>query len=62
MTFEKGMAKLKDLVSSLEKENISLEESIQSFEEGTKVAKYCKRKLKDAEDRVKAILDQSDLQ
>jgi len=62
MTFEKGMAKLKDLVNSLEKENISLEESIQSFEEGTKVAKYCERKLKDAEDRVKAILDQSDLQ
>ena len=55
MTFEKGMAKLKDLVSSLEKENISLEE-------GTKVVKYCERKLKDAEDRVKAILDQSDLQ
>jgi len=62
MTFEKGMAKLKDLVSSLEKENISLEESIQSFEEGTKVVKYCERKLQDAEDRVKAILDQSDLQ
>ena len=56
------MAKLKNLVSSLEKENISLEESIQSFEEGTKVVKYCERKLKDAEDRVKAILDQSDLQ
>jgi len=62
MTFEKGMAKLKDLVSSLEKENISLEESIQSFEEGTKVVKYCERKLQAAEDRVKAILDQSDLQ
>ena len=62
MTFEKGMAKLKDLVSSLEKENISLEESIQSFEEGTKVVKYCERKLQAAEDRVKALLDQSDLQ
>jgi len=62
MTFEKGMAKLKDLVSSLEKENISLEESIKSFEEGTKVVKYCERKLQAAEDRVKALLDQSDLQ
>ena len=62
MTFEKGMAKLKNLVSSLEKENISLEESIQSFEEGTKVVKYCERKLQAAEDRVKALLDQSDLQ
>ena len=62
MTFEKGMAKLKDLVSSLEKENISLEESIQSFEEGTKVVKYCERKLKDAEDKIQAILDQSDPQ
>jgi len=62
MTFEKGMAKLQDLVSSLEKENISLEESIKSFEEGTKVAKYCERKLQAAENRVKDLLDQSDLQ
>ena len=60
MTFEKGMAKLQDLVSSLEKENISLEEAIKSFEEGTKVAKYCERKLQAAEDRIKALLDQSD--
>ena len=62
MSFEKGISKLQGLVKELERNDISLEQSVENFEKGIKVAKYCERKLKDAEDKVKAILDQSDPQ
>jgi len=60
---EKYNDEVKDAVSKLlEQDDISLEQSIENFEKGVKVAKYCERKLKDAEDKVKAILDQTDPQ
>ncbi len=62
MSFEKGLSELQKLVQELERNDISLEQSVENFEKGIKVAKYCERKLKDAEDKVKAILDQSDPQ
>ena len=62
MSFEKGLSELQKLVQELELNDISLEQSVENFEKGIKVAKYCERKLKDAEDKVKAILDQTDPQ
>ena len=62
MSFEKGLSELQKLVQELERNDISLEQSVENFERGVKVAKYCERKLKDAEDKVKAILDQTDPQ
>ena len=62
MSFEKGLSELQKLVQELERDDISLEQSVENFEKGIKVAKYCERKLKDAEDKVKAILDQTDPQ
>ncbi len=62
MSFEKGLSELQKLVQELERNDISLEQSVENFEKGIKVAKYCERKLKDAENKVKAILDQSDPQ
>ena len=62
MSFEKGLSELQKLVQELERNDISLEQSVENFEKGIKVAKYCERKLKDAEVKIKAILDQSDPQ
>ena len=62
MSFEKGLSELQKLVQELERNDISLEQSVENFERGVKVAKYCERKLRDAEDKVKAILDQTDPQ
>ena len=62
MSFEKGLSELQKLVQELERNDISLEQSVENFEKGIKVAKYCERKLKNAEDKVKAILDQTDPQ
>lgn len=62
MSFEKGLSKLQGLVKELERNDISLEQSVKSFEEGIKVARYCERKLEEAKDRIQAILDQTDPQ
>ena len=62
MSFEKGLSELQKLVQELERNDISLEQSVENFEKGVKVVKYCERKLRDAEDKVKAILDQTDPQ
>ena len=62
MSFEKGLSELQKLVKLLEQDDISLEQSVKSFEEGIKVARYCERKLEEAKDRIQAILDQTDPQ
>ncbi len=62
MSFEKGLSELQKLVKLLEQDDIPIEQSVENFEKGVKVAKYCERKLKDAEDKIQAILDQTDPQ
>ena len=60
MSFEKGMNELERLVKKLEFENSSLEDSIADYEKGMKVLDYCKRQLKQAEDKVNQILLDAD--
>jgi len=62
MSFEKGLSELQKLVKLLEQDDISLEQSVENFERGIKVARYCERKLEEAKDRIQAILDQTDPQ
>ena len=61
MSFEKGMQELNRIVKKLDSEQSSLEESVAEWEKGVKVMGYCKRKLRDAEDRVNLLLSESDL-
>ena len=51
-TFEESMARLEEIVSRLEKGEVPLEESIALFEEGTKLAAECGKKLDQAEQAV----------
>ena len=60
MSFEKGINELERLVNKLEFENSSLEDSIADYEKGMKVLNYCKRQLKQAEDKVNQILLDAD--
>jgi exodeoxyribonuclease VII small subunit len=53
-TFESMMERLEALVSRLEGGNLSLEESIQSFEEGVGLVKRCTAVLSEAERRIRA--------
>lgn len=54
--FEDVMKRLEQIVSSLEKGNLSLDESLKVFEEGVKLSKNCLRILDDAEKKVEILL------
>ena len=60
MTFEQQLSELETLVDKMEKGEISLEDSLSSFEQGIKLARSCQKSLKDAELKVKILLDDND--
>jgi exodeoxyribonuclease VII small subunit len=58
--FEEAMERLENIVESLEKGDLSLEESLKIFEEGMKLVSFCSRKLDEAEQKVTMLIkDQS---
>ncbi len=54
--FEDAMARLEEIVQSLEGGELSLEESIKAFEEGMKLARFCSKKLDEAEKKVSILI------
>lgn len=49
MTYEKAVARLEEIVATLEQGNKTLDASVKLFEEGAKLADFCNRALRDAE-------------
>ena len=52
MTFEQKIGRLEEIVALLEKGDAQLADSLQLFEEGTKLAGDCAKLLDDAEQKV----------
>lgn len=44
LTYEKAMTRLEEIVSLLEKNDVSLDDSIKLFEEGTRLTAFCSEK------------------
>ena len=60
MSFEDALAELEGIVSSLERGDVALEQSISIYERGEALKKHCEAQLKAAEKRVEKIkLNQS---
>ena len=55
-TFEQNMARLEQIVRSLERGDAPLEESLKLFEEGTGLVRACGKLLDEAELQVKKIM------
>ena len=55
--FESSLRELELIVEKLEDENINLEDSVKSFEEGVSLVKQCQKQLQDAELKIKKLLD-----
>ena len=55
--FEASLKKLEQIVGKLEDGDISLEDSVKSFEEGIGLVKECQKQLSEAELKVKKLLD-----
>jgi exodeoxyribonuclease VII small subunit len=56
--FEDALSGLEKLVERLESGELSLEESLQQFERGIKLARQCQTSLKEAELKVAALLEE----
>lgn len=54
-TFESSMQRLEQIVRSMENGDVSLEESMKLFQEGTELVRSCEKILSDAELQVKMI-------
>ncbi len=61
LNFEELMQKLESITNKLEKESLSLDESVELFEEGMKISKECNSKLESAEKRITILLDTDNL-
>ena len=57
--FEKSLDELEQLVSRMEQGELSLDDSLKSFERGIALYRSCQNALEQAELRVKQLLDPS---
>ncbi len=59
LTFENAVEKLEAHVRTLEQGELTLDESLRIFEEGMKLAKFCGKKLDDAEQKIEILLEKN---
>lgn len=57
--FETSLATLESLVQRMESGELSLEESLDAFEQGIQLTKTCQKALREAEQRVQILIDQN---
>jgi exodeoxyribonuclease VII small subunit len=56
--FEESLKKLEAIVAQMERGDVTLEDSVKLFEEGTKLAEQCKQQLAEAEGKVEILIKQ----
>jgi len=54
-SFEEALSELEELVVTLERGELSLEESLKSFERGVQLTRTCQQALKEAEQKVQIL-------
>jgi len=60
--FEKSLQQLEKIVSNMESGELGLEESLEQFEKGIKLARNCQDTLANAELRVDQLIEKNGLQ
>ncbi|MCW8127642.1 exodeoxyribonuclease VII small subunit [Microbulbifer halophilus] len=58
-TFEQALEELEQLVERLEAGDLPLEEALSDFERGVKLTRECQRKLANAEQKVKVLMEEN---
>ena len=54
--FEKAFQQLEKIVQRLESEELPLDDSLQLFEEGIRLSRFCNQKLEEVEKKIELIL------
>ncbi len=53
--FETALKKLEEIVKDLEEGELSLEKSLERYEQGVRLARFCNAKLNEAEARIEML-------
>ena len=53
--FESALKKLEEIVKELEEGELSLEKSLERYEQGVRLARFCNAKLNEAEARIEML-------
>jgi len=56
LDFEASLKRLENIVEEMENGNLSLDECLKHFEEGSKLANFCTHKLEETEKKVEILL------
>jgi|NGEPerStandDraft_9_1074522.scaffolds.fasta_scaffold02731_2 exodeoxyribonuclease VII small subunit len=59
MSFEESLKELEGIVDTLEKGQLSLDESLVLFEQGIKLVRKCNTKLKSAQQKVEQLIEEN---
>ena len=57
INFEEAMKQLEEIANELEKGNLTLDESVNKFEDGIKLSKKCNDFLNSAEKKITMLID-----
>ena len=60
LSFEDALKRLEEIVRTLEKGEAPLDQSIELYQEGDRLRRYCEARLKDAQARIEQIALGSD--
>lgn len=61
MSFERNLKRLEEIVSLLERNEVTLDESLALFQEGIELSRLCNEKLVDTEKQVVQIMENNQL-
>lgn len=56
-TFEEAMAELEEIVEKLEKGELPIDESIEYFQKGVELSRYCSKKLDEVEKKITLLIE-----
>jgi exodeoxyribonuclease VII small subunit len=57
--FEQSLVKLENLVEKMEAGDLTLEDSLKTFEEGIRLTRECQQALSQAEQKVKMLVEEN---
>ena len=60
LDFEQALADLEDIVQKLENNELKLDEAIETFSKGMKLAEFCSSRLTDAQEKIQKIVEKPD--
>ncbi|WP_445474940.1 exodeoxyribonuclease VII small subunit [Methanococcoides methylutens] len=59
LTFEEALEELETIVEHLERGQLTLDDSIGTFEKGMKLALLCNRKIEDSEKKIELLIEKN---